>query len=379
MDVLSLAGQPVPAGGAWLWVTAAEARRGGEFTALFLPGHRPAACGGDVLVHLAPAGEPGSGTTAAEVQVWAVAAGSLVRVAAWDPAGLDLWPETVRDPVVFAMGALTELRGARRGRRRPRAGRRDRGSRVGAGRVPVPAHPGERWAGSPGLRPRGRAPAGARPFPRRGGRGPCGRRCGPDTAVTAPPPVPARRRRHAPARARCRADRAGSCGGPRAAGGRGRDGGGVDQQPERGGGLLRDDAVADDLQLAGAGDAGHPGHESRGMPIIHSANAADSRGRPDGPGSAGGGAGYPRTCSQRRIAGSYSPHATGPVPARGAGAGLRAVAATSRPWPLWCPLPGRPPRRPCPFGEQPVSGVGSSRPGRVPPSRPGRPGWRGGG
>ena len=109
VDVLSLAGQPAPAGGAWLWVTAAEPRRSGEFTALFLPAHRPAACGGDVLVHVAPAGEPGSGTTAARVQVWAVVAGSLVRVAAWDPAGPDLWPETARETVIFAMGALTEL------------------------------------------------------------------------------------------------------------------------------------------------------------------------------------------------------------------------------------------------------------------------------
>ena len=41
VDVLSLAGQPVPAGGAWLWVSAAEARRGGEFTALVLPGSAP--------------------------------------------------------------------------------------------------------------------------------------------------------------------------------------------------------------------------------------------------------------------------------------------------------------------------------------------------
>jgi hypothetical protein len=32
----------------------------------------------------------------------------------------------------------------------------------------------------------------------------------------------------------------------------------------------------------------------REMPIIHLANAADSRGRPDGPGSAGGGAGHPQ-------------------------------------------------------------------------------------
>jgi hypothetical protein len=36
-------------------------------------------------------------------------AGSLVRVAAWDPAGPDLRPETARETVIFATGALTEL------------------------------------------------------------------------------------------------------------------------------------------------------------------------------------------------------------------------------------------------------------------------------
>ena len=40
--------------------------------------------------------------------------------------------------------------------------------------------------------------------------------------------------------------------------------------------------------------------------------ACGARGRPEGPGSAGGGAGHPRTCSQRRIAGSYCPHTTVP-------------------------------------------------------------------
>ena len=46
-----------------------------------------------MLVHVSPAGEPGGETPTARVQVWAVVAGSLVRVAAWDPAGPDLWPE----------------------------------------------------------------------------------------------------------------------------------------------------------------------------------------------------------------------------------------------------------------------------------------------
>jgi hypothetical protein len=69
VDVLALAGQPVPAGGAWLWVTAAEPRRGGEFTALFLPMQHPAVYGGDMLVHVSPAGEPGDGAPTARVQV----------------------------------------------------------------------------------------------------------------------------------------------------------------------------------------------------------------------------------------------------------------------------------------------------------------------
>ena len=59
VDVLALAGRQRPAGGAWLWVTAAEARRGGEFTAVFLPRRRPVACGGDVLVRIAPREDTG--------------------------------------------------------------------------------------------------------------------------------------------------------------------------------------------------------------------------------------------------------------------------------------------------------------------------------
>ena len=112
VDVLSLAGQRPPAGGAWLWVTVAEARRGGEFTALFLPRTRPRACGGDVLLRIAPgtsqAEEHWPGP-AARVQVRAVVAGSLIHVAGWDHLSLDLWPEAVRAAAAFAMGALKEL------------------------------------------------------------------------------------------------------------------------------------------------------------------------------------------------------------------------------------------------------------------------------
>ena len=113
------------------------------------------------------------------------------------------------------------------------------------------------------------------------------------------------------------------------------------------------------------------------MPIIHSANAADSRGRPDGPGSAGGGAGYPRTCSQRRIACSYSPHATVPWPARGAG--VSAVAAMSRPAPLWCPLPGRPRAGRGRSASSRCPGWAAAFPRRIRLSRLGSPGRRGGG
>lgn len=112
-DVLALAGREPPAGGAWLWVTTAEARQGGEFTALFLPRRRPAARGGDVLVRIAPrehaAGYTGPAAAVARAEVWAVAAGSPARVAGWDPVSLDAWPEIVRTPVVFALGALREL------------------------------------------------------------------------------------------------------------------------------------------------------------------------------------------------------------------------------------------------------------------------------
>jgi hypothetical protein len=59
MDVLYLAGQRPPEEGAWLWVTTADARHGGEFTALFLPRTRPRASGGDVLLHISPGRDEG--------------------------------------------------------------------------------------------------------------------------------------------------------------------------------------------------------------------------------------------------------------------------------------------------------------------------------
>jgi hypothetical protein len=50
--------------------------------------------------------------------------------------------------------------------------------------------------------------------------------------------------------ARWRADGAGSRGGPGAVGERGRDGGGIDQQPEGEGRLLRDNPVVMDSSLS---------------------------------------------------------------------------------------------------------------------------------
>jgi hypothetical protein len=107
VDVLSLAGQRPPAGGAWLWVTIADARRGGEFTALFLPRTRPRACGGDVLLHIAP------GTSQAEehwpgptvrVQVRAAVAGSLVPSQAGTTSALACGqrPSAARPPSPWA-------------------------------------------------------------------------------------------------------------------------------------------------------------------------------------------------------------------------------------------------------------------------------------
>ncbi len=122
VDVRSLAGTQPPAAGAWLWVTAAEGRRGGEFTALALPRTNPRACGGDVLLHVGPGGVwyPGeqnapdppeiaaAGPTVA-VRLRVVVAGSLVHVASWDHLGVSQWPEQVRGTVAFTLDALREL------------------------------------------------------------------------------------------------------------------------------------------------------------------------------------------------------------------------------------------------------------------------------
>jgi hypothetical protein len=146
VDVLCLAGQRPPAEGAWLWVTTAEGRRGGEFTALFLPRNAPCASGGDVLVRIAP------GSSLADeqwplpamlVRVMAVVAGSVIHVAAWDHLTLEEWPEIIRPAVAFAMGALKELQehGADVGAYRHPSGQVEVESAAGAAAAGFPALP----------------------------------------------------------------------------------------------------------------------------------------------------------------------------------------------------------------------------------------------
>lgn len=82
------------------------------FTAVVVPGSRLLAGGGDVLVQVTPS--PGwwtpEGSLVADVRVWAAVAGSLVLVAGWSTVSLARWPECARCAVVFALGALRELR-----------------------------------------------------------------------------------------------------------------------------------------------------------------------------------------------------------------------------------------------------------------------------
>ncbi|HUY48654.1 MAG TPA: hypothetical protein VMV92_23530 [Streptosporangiaceae bacterium] len=101
IDVLALAGQ-LPSEPAWLWVTEAAPQPGATFTAA-LPGPGPRAFGGDVLIRLA-AGTSDPGIPAVSAGVWAVAAGHLVPVAAWDQASPANWPEQIapRSPSPWA-------------------------------------------------------------------------------------------------------------------------------------------------------------------------------------------------------------------------------------------------------------------------------------
>lgn len=110
VDVLYLAGQRPPEGGAWLLMGGVDGTPGGEFTAFVLPGAAPSAFGGDVVIRLSPDDPPaGQPPPAARVQVYAVMGGQLIPVVAWPGQDLDGWPERIRPTVAFTMGVLTEL------------------------------------------------------------------------------------------------------------------------------------------------------------------------------------------------------------------------------------------------------------------------------
>ena len=65
------------------------------------------ASGTDVPMQIAP--RPGEEAGMLMVQVWAVMAGSLARVTAWDLADADSWPEVICDSIVFASDAPREV------------------------------------------------------------------------------------------------------------------------------------------------------------------------------------------------------------------------------------------------------------------------------
>ncbi len=212
--MLSLAGQRPPAGGAWLWVTVADARRAVSSPPCSCrgPGHARTAgmcCSASPPAPQAEEHWPGP---AARVQVQAVVAGSLIHVAGWDHLSLDLWPEAVRATAAFAMGALRELqeqapmsahatrltwRRQPSRRRVPRPAGMGDGRRGGAG----PGRAGWGWTGSragrgvsgpgPGGRCRRRSSRGRPGARRRPGRcGPSGgREDGSRSRGASPPPT----------------------------------------------------------------------------------------------------------------------------------------------------------------------------------------------
>ena len=106
--MLALAGQPVPDGGAWLWVTAAEPQPGRRAYGLVPARYRPAACGGDVLVHLAPGRHAGRGGGGEGAGLGGRGRGAGPR-RGLGPGQPGPVAGDRPQAVVFAMGALTEL------------------------------------------------------------------------------------------------------------------------------------------------------------------------------------------------------------------------------------------------------------------------------
>src|SRR5260370_42544918 len=103
IDVLSL-GRMRPASAAWLLVTAADGLAGETFTASVVPGPRPRAQGGDVLLRIAPGAGPQAASVS--VSVWAVAAGPLIPGADWDLPDDGAWAEGVGPGGAFRMAGV---------------------------------------------------------------------------------------------------------------------------------------------------------------------------------------------------------------------------------------------------------------------------------
>jgi hypothetical protein len=109
VNVAALAGSGPPPEGMWPWATEVDGEPGGVFTARHLPASAPRACGGDVVLRLAPGPGRLPGRPTAHVQAYAVLAGMVVLVAEWGLDGFSDWPEIVRVTAAFTMGVLADL------------------------------------------------------------------------------------------------------------------------------------------------------------------------------------------------------------------------------------------------------------------------------
>jgi hypothetical protein len=115
-----------PGEGQWLLVTEAGGLPGSVFSAYVLPPGGGHGRGWDVLIRLARSARTALEPETVSVSVWAVIAGRLVPVAAWDRLDAEGWPEPgssgpgltaawhhdamrIRQTAAFAMGIVTEL------------------------------------------------------------------------------------------------------------------------------------------------------------------------------------------------------------------------------------------------------------------------------
>jgi len=103
-DIKVIAAEPLRGEGRWLLV-AVCACPDGDFIVSAMRTQAPAGFGGDVLIRL----RRGSTPELARVEVWAVARGAVVPVAAWDDLAAGSWPTVIGPAVAFAMSALGQL------------------------------------------------------------------------------------------------------------------------------------------------------------------------------------------------------------------------------------------------------------------------------